>query len=381
MPGGGTFDDPTQIETGQVLQLPSDARGDGVQTGPLPEQGGTVPATSEPPVSTELPPSPPQPPSATDKPATVPPASPQTAPPAQTAPSPPAAGEPLPVGLIAAGGGAILALGLSGFLLIRSRRRHREVDYFEPQAPSKRFTPPALPPPEEGPEDPQWTEEPIPPQAVPVSAAGPVAGGPGALLLESRPHAAVEQLESSQDEGGEPGYEVIFDGAPLEVRLGGAGPGHVAWTPLPQIVPSGGAFVRLGDAAQGCLFTDLAAVPGILALDGRPTSVADLADSIVRQAAALEEDDRPRILLAGESVPRLSPAMGVHRFGTLEECCRARAAGLAAATGPVRFELIVADAGELIRPGALEMVRADGPAVVLAIGDVPDAAWRIRTGE
>ena len=305
MPDGATFDDPAQIETGQVLVLPPDASGPGVRFGQLPTQQLDKPRASQLPPSTRPP----------------------TTGPVKAPEEPKASSGAVPVGIIVGGIGAVLVVWLGGFLLIRSRRRGATS---EPEEATKPFVYPFV---VERVDRPQETKE----------------------------------LPESLDAG----HEVTFDDELL--RLDGPTTG-IAWTPLPQIPPAGGSFVWLGSSDAGSLFTDLAAAPGFFALDGEPGQVAKLAGSIVHQAAELEHEDRPRILLTGELVPELGPGPGVHRFSTLEQCCRARAAGLAAVAEPAKFELVVTTAAELTRPGAAEAVR---PAVVLAIGDVQGAGWRI----
>ncbi len=64
---------------------------------------------------------------------------------------------------------------------------------------------------------------------------------------------------------------------------------YLVWTPLPYDIPDGGtAFACLGAGDQGCLFIDLGAAPGPVAIGGDHHAAARLAESIMHQLCTAE---------------------------------------------------------------------------------------------
>jgi hypothetical protein len=88
---------------------------------------------------------------------------------------------------------------------------------------------------------------------------------------------------------------------------------YLAWAPLPYEAPYGGvAFVCLGTSDEGCLFLDLAAAPGVIAISGDSDCAARLAESLAHQLCSQAADDSScTVVLVGDVVPEPRPPHAV----------------------------------------------------------------------
>ncbi|HTZ29445.1 MAG TPA: hypothetical protein VMC83_35935 [Streptosporangiaceae bacterium] len=82
---------------------------------------------------------------------------------------------------------------------------------------------------------------------------------------------------------------------------------YLVWTPLPHDVPDGLAFACVGAGNEGCLFIDLAAAPGAVALGGEYEAAARLAESIAHQLCSGPSADRIHLVVVGDAVPTPHP--------------------------------------------------------------------------
>jgi hypothetical protein len=129
-------------------------------------------------------------------------------------------------------------------------------------------------------------------------------GDPGAAVLrhevalgDFRVKAVLAKAPASKREGRSPDVQTWVASTP-----------YLVWTPLPHDVPAGGlAFVCLGAADSGCLFIDLAAAPGAVALRGEPGAATRLAESIAHQLRSGPTADRIHLVVVGDAVPSPQP--------------------------------------------------------------------------
>jgi hypothetical protein len=85
------------------------------------------------------------------------------------------------------------------------------------------------------------------------------------------------------------------------------------WAPLPYDVPEDGlAFACIGAGDEGCLFVDLAAAPGTVAITGDTDAAVRLAESIVHQlCTGAATEPVISVLLVGSFIPRPHPASAI----------------------------------------------------------------------
>jgi hypothetical protein len=181
---------------------------------------------------------------------------------------------------------------------------------------------------------------------------------------------------------GHDAIDVVLPEDPVVSRDGKPGDGHtrpasvpyLVWDPLPYAdMPDGGiAFACLGTGDQGCLFLDLAAAPGVVAIDGDDQAAARLAESIAHQLCIASADSNCSILVIGDALPPPLPsgATGVTSVHELGRMLRPQPPG---------------DSTEVVfcRPGSvrdtLALARyassAEHRIVPVVLGSVPDAAW------
>ena len=360
MPDGQPFTDPSSIEEGQILLLPDEAAGADVHFGPLPSP---APRATPPPARKQ----------ATPSPATIP---------------APAAGPSgnrtwITAGLAIAG---LLAISCAFLLFLLSLRRNSAKSSREPENPERaeqfrRLLPPTAPAEPAvaatAPVQPVATKEQPPTELLFEPFSGARRGL--ALLAEPEPNTLDPvDTEPVLESPAVVTHEVTFGEQRLFVQLGGSGRasqgrrGRTAWTSLPHVVPSDGAFVYLGTAERGCLFVDLPSAPGLISLAGDPETALKVADSILLQASGLPDGDRPQILASDAVAGRVRSGKSAQRFDTLDECVAAR-------TTATSFQLVVCTAAELSEPDTVERLRsaAEVPVVMLAIGELPSAAWTI----
>lgn len=152
-----------------------------------------------------------------------------------------------------------------------------------------------------------------------------------------------------------------------------AAPHYVRWAPLPYDVPDDGlAFACIGAGDEGCLFVDLAAAPGGVAITGDPDAAVRLAESIVHQlCAGAAADQAISVLLVGSSIPEPHPA-GATSVETLSDLATAGLDGRPGSTDIVFCELRSdEDAFALARHVSSSRHRM----VPVVLGQLPGAAW------
>jgi hypothetical protein len=84
---------------------------------------------------------------------------------------------------------------------------------------------------------------------------------------------------------------------------------YLVWTPLPYDSPDDGvAFACLGAGDEGCLFIDLSAAPGTIAVGGDHAAAIRLAESIAHQLSMAATAGRPCIVIVvGDVLPEPLP--------------------------------------------------------------------------
>jgi hypothetical protein len=127
---------------------------------------------------------------------------------------------------------------------------------------------------------------------------------------------------------GDDRIELVLAETPAVAHQRRAGHGHtwlaatpyLAWAPLPYDVPSGGAaFVCLGVGDEGCLFLDLAAAPGAVAVGGDRAAAGRLAESIAHQLCMPADARRScAVIVVGAAIPPPLPD-GVAWLSSLSE--------------------------------------------------------------
>jgi hypothetical protein len=205
----------------------------------------------------------------------------------------------------------------------------------------------------------------LPPAALRILGAGPPRPGDDDLptqrhqvvLGDDRIEVVLAELEPEHEQGGG--------------RL--AAPRYVRWAPLPYDVPDDGlAFACIGAGDEGCLFVDLAAAPGGVAITGDPDAAVRLAESIVHQlCASAAADQAISVLLVGGSIPEPHPA-GATSVETLSDLATAGLDSRPGSTDIVFCELRSnEDAFALVRHVSSSRHRM----VPVVIGQLPGAAW------
>jgi hypothetical protein len=201
----------------------------------------------------------------------------------------------------------------------------------------------------------------LPPAALRILGAGPPR--PGDDDLPTQRHQVVL---------GDDRIEVVL----AEPEQGGgqlAAPPCVRWAPLPYDVPDDGlAFACIGAGDEGCLFVDLAAAPGGVAITGDSDAAVRLAESIVHQlCASAAADQAISVLLVGSSIPEPHPA-GATSVETLSDLATAGLDDRPGSTDIVFCELRSnEDAFALARHVSSSRHRM----VPVVLGQLPGAAW------
>ena len=148
---------------------------------------------------------------------------------------------------------------------------------------------------------------------------------------------------------------------------------YLAWMPLPYEAPDGGtAFACLGVGDEGCLFVDLGAAPGAVALGGDRDAATRLAESIVHQLSMSPAPGQSRVVVVvGAVVPEPHPA-GVLSLASLADLTSVSGTGASDAIEIVLSELRSDDdAFALARYVASSQRRV----VPVVLADLPDAPW------
>jgi hypothetical protein len=385
-PGGLWLEDPTVVDPGWILVLPANASGPGVHYGPIPVVAAAPVISASSPRHPEHKPL---------KAHTI---------------------RALPVSpnKLAAGGAIMIALLLAVGLVLSRRRqasstgkpggdRRTALPAPEPQAGEATEEAPATPDGNDAGGDdvgdapwPDYLMANISTQTGPGNA-GPgatAAASPGSLLLleaqRSLPQpTGTEPPASAQDAPiqklrltfGHDCIDVVLTEGP--VISGGSKPGnghtwpaslpYLVWDPLPYAdMPDGGiAFACLGTGEEGCLFLDLAAAPGVVAIDGDGQAAARLAESIAHQLGIASAGSNCSILVIGDALPTPLPP-GAISLTSLHELGMPRPQPTGDSTEVV-----------FCRPGSVEdtlaLARYASSAghriVPIALGSIPDAAW------
>ena len=148
---------------------------------------------------------------------------------------------------------------------------------------------------------------------------------------------------------------------------------HLAWTPLPYDIPEDGlAFACVGAGDEGCLFIDLAAAPGAVAITGDNDAAVRLAESIAHQLCANAMPDRPiSVLIVDRTIPEPHPATAIS-VQSLRDLTAALPDHRPDGTDIVFCELHSTE-------DAFALARIVGTAqhriVPIVLGNLPGAAW------
>jgi hypothetical protein len=181
-------------------------------------------------------------------------------------------------------------------------------------------------PAEPGPVDPAEATAPVVPASTP---AGPGAAAepdetslsPVALRIlgAQRSSAQLAQLRDVSARKhrvalGDDWVDVVLAEAPAAGQSGRTLGGHtwlarspyLVWSPLPHDVPAGGAaFVCVGAGEEGCLFIDLGAAPGAVAIGGDRRAASRLAESMVYQLCVGSDPGEDRaVTIVGQALPQ-----------------------------------------------------------------------------
>jgi hypothetical protein len=84
---------------------------------------------------------------------------------------------------------------------------------------------------------------------------------------------------------------------------------YLVWRSLPHDIPDGGiAFACLGVGDEGCLFIDLAAAPGTVAIRGESAAAVRLAESVAHQLCMRPASSGYTVVLVGDVLPEPLPS-------------------------------------------------------------------------
>lgn len=165
-------------------------------------------------------------------------------------------------------------------------------------------------------------------------------------------------------------------GQPSRPRAGNtwlAATPYLLWAPLPYDVPDDGlAFVCVGAGDEGCLFIDLGAAPGAVAISGDPDAAGRLAESIAHQLSARAPADQAiALLLVGRAIGEPHPA-GVTSVATLRDLASVNLDSPPDSTDIVFCELRTSEDAFVLARHVRGSRRRIVPVVV---GHLPGAAW------
>jgi hypothetical protein len=180
---------------------------------------------------------------------------------------------------------------------------------------------------------------------------------------------------------GDDRIEVVLTEAPAGGHDGKSRGGHtwltatpyLVWTPLPYDAPDGGtAFACLGAGDEGCLFIDLAAAPGAIAIGGDRAAATRLAESIAHQLSLAAISGQPVIVIVvGDVLPEPFPA-GAASVAELRDLASAQADGPSDAAEIVFCEL-------RSNEDAFALARYVGSAqrrvIPVVLANLPSAPW------
>jgi len=163
------------------------------------------------------------------------------------------------------------------------------------------------------------------------------------------------------------------NGSPASGRSWLTAAPYLAWAPLPYEAPDdGAAFVCLGVGDEGCLFIDLAAAPGAVAIGGDRAAAARLAESIVQQLSMSPPSGQPRVVaVVGGVVPEPHPASALS-LASLADLGSVSGTGASNA-----IEIVFSELRSDEEAFALARYVASSPrrVVPVVLADLPDAPW------
>ncbi|MGW2561417.1 LysM peptidoglycan-binding domain-containing protein [Streptomyces sp. NPDC001514] len=377
-PDGSVMDKPTVIAPGWILQLPEDAKGDGVRLGALPKGVAQTPAAQRPDTH-----------SLPQAQGLVPPTAEQTS--------------WLGPGLgIAAGALAVGALASTFVLRRRTATAAGPVEVpaaflnrrstgvatgaahggpvaatrtVAPAAPAPRSAQrPARPAPE--PEAaPAERTSPAVRTAVPITPRRPAAD----TASRVRPTPARPAPRSESGPPAAPSHQVSYGDDLIDVHIDTEA--AAAWHPVPYETPDGGAaFLCIGVSEEhGCLFVDFAQASGAIAVKGDPDAGRRLVESLVLQLATSPVLDQAGVVVVGGLAVLADGTDGIDTVESLDELVRRRSEETADAVEFVFCEAASADDVAQISG----LLRGPGRVVPVVLGRVGGTAWHfeVRAGE
>ncbi|MFC8277582.1 hypothetical protein ACFUJR_34625 [Streptomyces sp. NPDC057271] len=413
-PGGAVMRNATSIAPGWILQLPADAKGPGVQEGPLPNATSAVTAA----------------------PATPPPVQ----APAAQAPGTagdtgrPTGGDSSALTLAIGAGGALIVGAGAGTLMMRRRAGSRRApepaggaptasaatpatteSLFEAHArPTTTAVAPVTPvraPRSVAPRTASPTPWPAVDEAPEAEATGTASGAasgstPAAPVRRSAvtvagspgrpvPGAATRLSRSrpSDDRNGDGGrgrptasvasphsFQVAFGDDFVDISLSAGHPAQqetaIAWMPVPYDVPDGGAaFVCIGAAeGSGCLFLDLAQAPGPVVIGGDRAAARRLMESVVLQLSASSVLEHSCATVLGPLRGLAEGLTAIETLGTMTELIERRTEEV---DPPFEFVFCALDT-EADRAAVDGLLNGPGQTVLVVLGGVEGAAWTLN---
>ncbi len=170
--------------------------------------------------------------------------------------------------------------------------------------------------------------------------------------------------------------EASAAGQPSRPRAGDArlaATPYLRWAPLPYDIPDDGlAFACIGAGDEGCLFVDLAAAPGAVAITGDTDAAVRLAESIAYQlCASAPADQAISVFLVGSTIPEPHPASATS-VETLHDLATVSFDSPPDATDIVFCELRSNDDAFVL---ARHVTNSRHHVVPIVLGHLPGAAW------
>ena len=160
---------------------------------------------------------------------------------------------------------------------------------------------------------------------------------------------------------------------PATARTWLAATPYLLWTPLPYDVPDGGlAFACIGAGDEGCLFIDLAAAPGAVAISGDASAAARLAESLAHQVGGRSPADQAaKVVLVGSAVPEPHPGSATW-VATLRDLASASVDNPPDSTDIVFCELHSSEDAFVL---ARHVGSSQSRIVPVVVGHLPGAPW------
>jgi hypothetical protein len=168
---------------------------------------------------------------------------------------------------------------------------------------------------------------------------------------------------------------VIHDGRPQSGRSWLAATPYLVWAPLPYDIPDDGiAFACVGAGDDGCLFIDLAAAPGAVAIGGDGDAPARLAESIAHQLCTGAAAGRPcSVVVIGEALPEPYP-VGAAWLARLQDL---ESVPPPASDGGTEIVICELRSNEDAFALARYVSSSDHRVIPVVLADLPDAPWSL----